>query len=457
MKRSFLAVFTIIAAFAGALEAAPNNSSLPGEYHPEHRDVVVQLNDDQAEILSPDEAQAAGYYLLYVNRCEGGETISSAGFEDSRTNSSTIISRTTTFPAYPGSDASWTLLMSEVRSILTPFGIEITDQDPGATPHTEIIACGQSFLGPSVLGVAPFGCGLVANAIGYAFAEEHFNERQLAETVAHEAGHTWTLNHLYDCADPMTYLDGCGDKSFQDTALSCAGVAQNGAWQVEACSCGGSTQNSYQTLLGYFGPNNNSFPVLSLLQPADNALLGPGFAILGSSSGTNGGEGTEIYIDGVLKLRFAGTTIDSMGPTDIADGPHLLNVTVTDQYGRSDEVERSIVISSACQCESDQYCDGEQCLPFGQVGDTCTDGATCQGGLCAQGGETQQCTASCTPGADQCANGTECLAVGEGGLCWQTEDTSGCGCQSSGSGASFGALLLLLVILSQRKSWFRRA
>lgn len=452
MKHGLSVVLTtVLTIFSGSLEAAPNSSSLPGEYHPDHRDIVVKLDSSQADIFSPEEAQAAGYYLLYVNRCQGGVTINRAGFEDSRTNNSTIIPSSTTFPAYPGSDASWNSLMSEVRGILTPFGIEVTDQDPGDTPHTEIIACGQSFRGPSVLGVAPFACGLVANAIGYAFAEEHSSERQLAETIVHEAGHTWTLNHLYDCADPMTYLNGCGDKFFQDSALQCAGVSGGGVWQVEPCSCGGQTQNSHQTLLGYFGPNNNAFPTLTLEQPANDALLGPGFIIRGSATGSNGGESTEIYIDDVLALRFQGSSIDAVAPDDIADGPHQLNVVITDQYGRGDEVQRAFTISRACQCQSDEYCDGEQCLPFGQIGEVCADDTSCQSGLCGRSGDTALCTSTCTIGANECANGTECIAVGEGGLCWESSETTGCGCQSGGKDASLWGLLLLLAFLSRRK------
>lgn len=452
MKHCFLVVLTaVLAIFAGSVEAAPNSSTLPGEYHPDHRDVVVKVDGSQADIFSPEDALAAGYYLLYVNRCEGGETITSAGFENSRTNSSTIIPRTITFPAYPGSNSSWTSLMSEVRSILSPFGIEVTDQDPGDTPHTEIIACGQSFLGSSVLGVAPFGCGLVANAIGYAFAEEHFSERQLAETIVHEAGHTWTLNHLYDCADPMTYLEGCGNKSFQDSSLQCAGVGGGGSWQVEPCSCGGTTQNSFQTLFGYFGPNNNAFPVLNLEQPAENALVGPGFTIRGSSSGGNGEESVEIYIDGILKQRFLGSSIDVLAPDDIADGAHQLKVTVTDQYGRSDETERAFTVSSACQCESNEYCDGEQCLPFGQVGEVCADDLSCQSGLCGRSGDTALCTSACTIGANECTNGTECIEAGDRALCWESSETGGCGCQSSGNGASLWGLLLLLAFLGRRR------
>lgn len=448
----FLLASVVLGLVPSLAEAAPL-STVPGEFHSEHRDIVVEVGPDEADFLTPGEAQAAHYYLLYLNRCEGGETIT-PGFNDSRNNTSSIPNQAITFPEYPYGDASWNQVVSETRSILSPFGIEITDQDPGDTPHTEIIACGQSFVGANVLGIAPFGCGLVANAIGYAFAENHSGDpRQLAETIAHEAGHTWTLNHLYDCADPMTYLEGCGDKAFQNVELDCAGVANNGAWQRESCTCGGGTQNSFRTLIDYFGPNDFALPTLNLESPANEALVGPGFAIRGNATGMNGEESIEVYIDDVLQSRFATTgAIDLQAPEDINDGPHTVRVVIVDQYERRDEVIRDVSVSAACQCGDGEYCDGEQCLPFGAVGDACDGDATCKSGLCASSGETSMCTARCTPGADTCENGTSCVETESGGLCWVDGDNSGCGCQSSNSTtASIWGLLLLGLFFRRRR------
>jgi len=450
----FLLAIAVLGLVPSLAEAAPT-ADQPGDYHVEHRDIVVEVGPDEAEILSPADAQAAGYYLLYINRCVGGTTVT-PGFNDSRRNTSSIPNQSITFPEYPYGDSSWNQVLAEVSSILSPFGVEITDRDPGETPHTEIIACGQSFVGANVLGIAPFGCGLVANAIGYAFAENHGNDpRELAETIAHEAGHTWTLNHLYDCSDPMTYLTGCGDKAFQNTELSCAGVASNGGWQREACSCGGGTQNSYRTLLDFFGPNNDAVPTLQLDAPANNALVGLGFAIRGSASGMNGGELIEIYIDDVLKSRFTDGVIDLNAPEDISEGPHTVKVVVVDQYERRDEIIREVSVSAACACEDSEYCDGEQCLPYGEVGDSCDGDSTCESSLCASAGDTSLCTARCTPGAeDQCANGTTCLETEAGGLCWTSGDDTpaGCGCRSTGTGtASFWGLLLVAFFFRRQR------
>jgi hypothetical protein len=66
------------------------------------------------------------------------------------------------------------------------------------------------------------------------------------EVVAHELGHAFGLEHEYLCKDPMTYLEGCGHKTFQDVAAPC------GEDEPRACS-GGGKQNSVQHLTQVLG------------------------------------------------------------------------------------------------------------------------------------------------------------------------------------------------------------
>jgi hypothetical protein len=76
------------------------------------------------------------------------------------------------------------------------------------------------------------------------------------------------LDHEYLCADPMTYLGGCGQKSFQNVGL----MRQ---YSARSCNCGGGTQNSVQMLLDANGPADAIAPVVSITQPADGAAVGP--------------------------------------------------------------------------------------------------------------------------------------------------------------------------------------
>ena len=65
--------------------------------------------------------------------------------------------------------------------------------------------------------------------------------QSLCETVTQEVAHAFTLDHELLCEDPMTYLDGCGAKSFQNVLAPC------GEYEERPCSCGDPAgQNSVQ-------------------------------------------------------------------------------------------------------------------------------------------------------------------------------------------------------------------
>jgi hypothetical protein len=102
-------------------------------------------------------------------------------------------------------------------------------------------------------GVAPFTCGLIPTAVVYAFADVYGGDNQgICETVAQEVSHAFGLDHEFLCEDPMTYLSGCGAKTFQDQAASC------GEFEPRECSCGGSSQNSVQQMLQTIGASDGT-------------------------------------------------------------------------------------------------------------------------------------------------------------------------------------------------------
>jgi hypothetical protein len=389
---------------------------------PVHRDVIVEVDSTVATIVPLEQSARAGTRILYVNRCTGGETIK-RGYNDSRQNTSSIINATTTFPEYPYGDAQWNQVMTEVRDILAPFDVTVTDVDPGMSDHTEIVACGNSFLGQNVLGVAPSACGVVENAIGYAFAEEHGSDpRQLAETIAHEAGHTWTLPHIYDCEDPMTYLGGCGDKYFQDAQLSCAELDGN-QWVKVTCRCTGSTVNSYQTLQSVFGPAEPTPPTITILEPNNGAYVDAGFVVRPEIVDDQGVKEASLYIDGQLILTLTQGPYVFNAPNDLAEGRHTVEIRAAD---RNDAVGSAII-------------DVTRGTPPGQgepggFGGDCSENGDCNSGLCARSGDVSLCTETCTEGS--CPDGFTCSAAGASSVCWPG---SGGGDDPGGCAASTGA------------------
>jgi MYXO-CTERM domain-containing protein len=214
------------------------------------------------------EPQGTGGHILFINRCPGGLTINYGEADDSRSNTSMIVNGTIHLNEFPFSDASWNQIVSDVVEMMAPFGIVVTDVDPGNVPHDEALVCGsyQAAGFEEAAGIAPYTCGQIPNVITFTFPETIGDDtRYTSETVAQEAAHGWGLDHSFKCEDPMTYLLDCGDKAFQDGDYPC------GEYEARACDCGGATQNTYQHIMGLFGAGvpDTSAPAAQIVAPLD--------------------------------------------------------------------------------------------------------------------------------------------------------------------------------------------
>ncbi|RMH44006.1 MAG: hypothetical protein D6689_03655 [Deltaproteobacteria bacterium] len=374
------------------------------------------------------------------------------GVEDSRTNRSSIVNSTVQLPPYPYGDASWSEVVRCVRNMFEPFDVEITDVDPGSTPHFEAMVAGSpqdAGFANDVGGVAPATCGVIGNAINFTFAEVWGDDPQrICEVIAQETGHTFGMDHEYLCADPMTYLTGCGAKTFQDVDAQC------GEYEPRACKCGGATQNSVQRLLYVFGAGEPTPPTVEIVEPADGATVRPGFTV--SVDASDNHEVTEVSLvvggqpSGTLTTRpYVFNT-----PDGLADGPVTIEARAVDNRGDAAVARITVVLDSSCRGDSDcgpgQMCDGGACVDRppgeGELGDPCEGNADCRSGMCARSGDEQRCTAACDPTvADACPAGFDCLSAGTGGACWPAGgDGTGGGCAVRSGGTSAPATWALI-------------
>jgi len=199
------------------------------------------------EALGGAPASATG--ILFLDRCVAGCTYHQ-GFDDSRTNSSSIISGTRILSAFSHGDAAWAEHLACVEASYAPYGITVTDVDPGAVAHFEVGVAGtptQLGFSSGTGGVSPFTCGVINNGLAFSFANIYGNMKELCWTTAQESAHLFGLDHEFLARDPMTYLTGCLEKRFAPEDAQC------GEFVPRTCACGGTVQNSDAMIANVLG------------------------------------------------------------------------------------------------------------------------------------------------------------------------------------------------------------
>jgi len=194
-------------------------------------------------------APADAITTIFLDRCDGGCSYT-PGFDDSRTDVSSIVSQASAVSGFAWGDESWEAVVACVRDAFAPFDARVTDVDPDDAEHLEIAVGGapqQVGLPAGVTNVSPVTCEgdrVVANGIGFAFAATIGDEpATICWNAAQAAGSLLGLDHVLLAGDVMTYLSGSLPKQFLDETGSC------GESTPRTCQCGGTTQNSHQWLL----------------------------------------------------------------------------------------------------------------------------------------------------------------------------------------------------------------
>jgi MYXO-CTERM domain-containing protein len=295
------------------------------------------------------EPQAAGAPTIFYLNKSGGQ-FRASNYNDARTNYSTIIdSGISTVPAWNVSASNWAVVLNCVRDQFSRFNVNIVDVDPGNVPHFEIVVAGSPEdvgMDPNVGGVSPFtnDCSVIPNSIVYTFAEVYGNDYGgICETAAQEVAHSFGLDHEHLCQDPMTYLSGCGDKSFQDVAANC------GEYSNRECACGGNTQNSVQMLYARIGAADVSTddpPTVSITSPSNGAVVDPGFGVAATADDDDGVVRVEFRVDGNTVATDTASPYGFQTSTSLADGSHTITAVAVDTAGATATASITVTVQS---------------------------------------------------------------------------------------------------------------
>ncbi len=412
-----------------------------------------------AQYKAPNPAAVS--HVIYLNNCQPNGCQLNPGNDNATTNTSSIPNQSSTVSPFNGSAATWNAAVQCIRESYEDFDVEIVTERPTSGGyHMAIVAGtpGQVGMQNGVLGVSPFSCGYISNAVSYTFANLVSNDvAEICWTVAQETAHSWGLDHKYDNRDPMTYLSGGPTyKRFQNEAGSC------GEYNARQCSCsyagtGSSKMNSWQVIMDTFGSSapDTVPPTLTITYPTEGVQVTEGFPVRADVMDDRTVDKVEFRLDGQL----IGTKLESPwnfnAPASLGQGQHKVELTAYDRGGNSAKGLVNVQFGTVCQAATDCSADGEVCVDGhcvvgpsmpGGLGQPCTGNGDCASDQCGNDGAgNSYCVEACDLTASACPSGFACEDTGNGaGVCWPGGEEESGFCNSGKS--SNGAWLLLLGI-----------
>jgi hypothetical protein len=422
-------------------------------------------------------------HVLYLNSCRPNGCRLHPGDTNSTTDASDIVGGNVTLGAFSDSQATWDQVVQCVKGVMAPFNLEVTDVDPGSTPHFEVMiggSPGDIGLPSGVGGIADYPCGspgncakYLPNALVFDFSDVWGGDVTfICGTAAQEIAHAWTLDHATDPSDPMTYKNYSNTLSFRNNAvcgsdcdyqcpggsgacnafgIQCSGSGLNGS---HTCmSTGQSTQNEVDIIKSIFGSAGAVPPTVTIKTPQIGSAQQPGFKAEVECTSDDGVQEVDLTIDGVPAATLTAAPYTFNSPNTLQDGAHHIEATCSTNQLAVATAKADFLIGSQCASATDCTMPGYICYDStciagpdapGGLGATCTVNSDCTSNSCASDDTDSFCVIPCDLDSPQCPSGFGCLEAGNGGVCWAGVDDGGGCCDSGNGGGAWGSILLSL-------------
>jgi hypothetical protein len=426
-------------------------------------------------------AQAAvNSHVIYLNRCTPGRCVVAQGTTDATADPARSSLGHGVLGAFSQGDAAWATVVACLKEVYAPFQVEVTEVDPGAAPHFEIMFGGKPTelgLAAGIGGVSPFSCApYVPNSLVFVFDVWGNAPEELCATAAQELAHSFALDHAIEPSDPMTYFPYTGRRHFKNASIQCGsdcdanhrsplGAPCTGPdQQSHACACGNGaqTQNDVQVISALFGGGVAPPPVVAIDAPRVGAQVAPGFAIHAEITGDAPIASAELRVDGALVAQTTAAPYAFVGPAALADGTHTVEVTGIDAMGSVGRARVAVIAGKGCAAASECPRAGDVCIcgrcaagpgTAGGLGEACAVASDCASYVCATADGATVCAEACQAG--QCPTGFGCRADGRGGgVCWPGVDDRSGGCAAGGAP---GAWLGLAALVAWRRRFVVRS
>jgi MYXO-CTERM domain-containing protein len=201
---------------------------------------------------------------IFVNF--GGTTLGFAAAnqtDDATRNLTRMQELATTLVGYGGTEEQREAILQAVRADWAAYDVVVTDRRPSEPDYV------MTHVGPNrpddfeskILGIAQLDCddATMRRDISFAFhyAGDGHDPTDVAQTISHEVGHGFGLEHIDNPAGIMFKARGEGDPGFLDQCVTilAAENVEHGCTEQRQQTCGApNLQNSHRDLLALLGP-----------------------------------------------------------------------------------------------------------------------------------------------------------------------------------------------------------